>query len=464
MKKRLAIVYFLCVYYTLSTVAFAQAVVVSNNTSAAVNVSWFSESGVAGEVHYSTSADLSDARTAYDARGRSYEGCTHYVDIKNLKNNTTYYFEVVSGGDVDDNSGEYYTFRTMDDLSAPPGICLAWGRVYKADGSTPLEGAIAYITLVHNGAESYPLAKLTDRNGRFLVNLKEARSVETDNLFSAISRGDIIKLKAVYCKGTIVSDEFSYEGCAKELGHETTTTTIKNEPSSGGGSGGGSSAPVVSDGECREDSDCDDGKFCNGREQCVSGRCKQGSNPCSDNEACYERGDACIPVGGGEPAQDKKTCSSNSDCDNGLFCDGAEGCVDGKCVTGTSPCASGDVCMEEMDTCWGTEKIKAMSVKKTLKRPFFRKRKCTWLVLKAGRDTHFDPSLSSITFSGPERISSGVVVDTSRSVYSARGFIFVPVCVERDASKGVWTVKINTSIREGIKALDEGIEAEFKII
>jgi V8-like Glu-specific endopeptidase len=47
------------------------------------------------------------------------------------------------------------------------------------------------------------------------------------------------------------------------------------------------------------------------------------------------------PGGGG--------CTGNSQCDDGLFCNGAETCSGGSCQAGTSPCASG--CDEATDTC-----------------------------------------------------------------------------------------------------------------
>ena len=44
-------------------------------------------------------------------------------------------------------------------------------------------------------------------------------------------------------------------------------------------------------------------------------------------------------------------CATNTDCDNGLFCDGAETCVETVCVDGTSPCAEGETCDEDNDEC-----------------------------------------------------------------------------------------------------------------
>lgn len=44
-------------------------------------------------------------------------------------------------------------------------------------------------------------------------------------------------------------------------------------------------------------------------------------------------------------------CIDAIDCDNGLFCDGAEQCVGGSCVSGANPCAAGLLCVESTDTC-----------------------------------------------------------------------------------------------------------------
>ncbi len=41
-----------------------------------------------------------------------------------------------------------------------------------------------------------------------------------------------------------------------------------------------------------------------------------------------------------------KACTVNSNCDDGLFCNGAETCVGGLCQAGTNPCAANEVCEE----------------------------------------------------------------------------------------------------------------------
>ena len=98
-------------------------IMVSNNTNARVHISWITNDTTTGEVHYSHNPDLSSPSTAYDTRGQSFEGCTHYVEIKNLAKETTYYFKVRSS-DVEDNeavSEEVETFTTSSpaDTIAP---------------------------------------------------------------------------------------------------------------------------------------------------------------------------------------------------------------------------------------------------------------------------------------------------------------------------------------------------------
>lgn len=63
----------------------------------------------------------------------------------------------------------------------------------------------------------------------------------------------------------------------------------------------------------------------------------------------------CTPEGMGSTIG--ASCTSNADCDDGCFCNGAEMCDDGTCVAGTDPCAdtidcTADACLEEADRCF----------------------------------------------------------------------------------------------------------------
>jgi len=44
-------------------------------------------------------------------------------------------------------------------------------------------------------------------------------------------------------------------------------------------------------------------------------------------------------------------CTDNADCDDGLFCNGDDSCIDGACVHSGNPCPSGTECNEETNSC-----------------------------------------------------------------------------------------------------------------
>jgi len=99
------------------------------------------------------------------------------------------------------------------------------------------------------------------------------------------------------------------------------------------------------------DSNCDDGLWCNGAETCDTvSDCQAGTAPdCDDGagctvDSCNEATDSCDNV------------PSDALCDDGLFCNGAEACVDGLCEPGADPCPGDgndctDDCNEASDTC-----------------------------------------------------------------------------------------------------------------
>ncbi|MBN1653371.1 MAG: hypothetical protein JXA30_06295 [Deltaproteobacteria bacterium] len=46
--------------------------------------------------------------------------------------------------------------------------------------------------------------------------------------------------------------------------------------------------------ECTDQAGCDDGLFCNGLESCVEGACQNGADPCASNQSCDEQLDQCV--------------------------------------------------------------------------------------------------------------------------------------------------------------------------
>jgi subtilisin family serine protease len=96
---------------------------------------------------------------------------------------------------------------------------------------------------------------------------------------------------------------------------------------------------------CSSDAQCNDNLYCNGTETCVQGSCQPGTAPsCNDNVSCTV--DSC------NEANDNCSYAANdAACSDGLFCTGGEVCnVTTGCQPGSDPC-QGQSCNEANDTC-----------------------------------------------------------------------------------------------------------------
>ena len=84
---------------------------------------------------------------------------------------------------------------------------------------------------------------------------------------------------------------------------------------------------------------CQDGLFCNGADTCSSGACVSTGSPCAaSTPLCLEAADLC-------------SCAGSS-CSNGSFCDGAETCEpDGSCLDGTALACAPEICSESASGC-----------------------------------------------------------------------------------------------------------------
>jgi len=98
---------------------------------------------------------------------------------------------------------------------------------------------------------------------------------------------------------------------------------------------------------CTDDADCDNGFFCDGAEICDAGTCVSGTPPdCDDGvnctvDTCDETNDVCVNT------PDDLSCSVD-----GLFCTGQEVCDPSSgCVSTGDTCPEGTTCNEDTDTC-----------------------------------------------------------------------------------------------------------------
>jgi len=122
----------------------------------------------------------------------------------------------------------------------------------------------------------------------------------------------------------------------------------------------------------------DDGLWCNGTESCDENndQCLHSGRPCDDgnvctNDICNETQEECIYTCNATDKHDQcctnpacadalvcRDCLNNNDCDDGLWCNGSESCVDGVCVAGEDPCPDdrlfcngAESCDENSDQC-----------------------------------------------------------------------------------------------------------------
>ncbi|MBI4716866.1 MAG: S8 family serine peptidase [Planctomycetes bacterium] len=111
------------------------------------------------------------------------------------------------------------------------------------------------------------------------------------------------------------------------------------------------SLALVAPSGCNTDPECDDGLFCNGAETCVGGTCQAGTAPnCADAVACTT--DTC-----NETTDSCDHTPNNAACDDGLFCNGAETChVTLGCQAGGDPCP-GLTCDEVGNFCVGGAEV-----------------------------------------------------------------------------------------------------------
>lgn len=54
---------------------------------------------------------------------------------------------MVTGGAIDNNGGEHYSFTIGPTSEKPPGTDTAYGQVVLPDGATPANGALVYVTI-----------------------------------------------------------------------------------------------------------------------------------------------------------------------------------------------------------------------------------------------------------------------------------------------------------------------------
>ncbi|MFH1563453.1 MAG: fibronectin type III domain-containing protein [Nitrospirota bacterium] len=170
---------------------------VTNQTDSQFTVSWITSSSVTGYVKYGINAQAVNMKWD-DDRGAGFSGRTHHVTVKGLSPETVYYFDVVSGGITDDNSGNHYTLRTGKSFISS-GSDIVYGAVLKQGGQSVAKDALVYLELKDNDGQgslltSAPASALVQENGYWMADLVNFRTIDLASQFNYSSTTDELYL------------------------------------------------------------------------------------------------------------------------------------------------------------------------------------------------------------------------------------------------------------------------------
>lgn len=96
---------------------------------------------------------------------------THHVTIGNLRPNTTYKYRIYQGNKKV-SAGEFRTSDVLASISMPHPV---YGRVLRQDGN-PVIGVVVYLQILNPGGNSSTLSTLTNKEGRWSIDLGNLRS------------------------------------------------------------------------------------------------------------------------------------------------------------------------------------------------------------------------------------------------------------------------------------------------
>jgi hypothetical protein len=153
---------------------------ITNLTDTSFSVLWFSETQETGHIMYGTDSDnlTETGRDERDGVSSQEEYFLHSIEVINLQQETTYYFEVYSGNNKYSKTFETTTFST---LSSPPQFETISGNILADDYNNEDVAIIATFTDddgVGSSGSSYPISTLVSSEGTWILTIGGARDEE----------------------------------------------------------------------------------------------------------------------------------------------------------------------------------------------------------------------------------------------------------------------------------------------
>ncbi len=198
---------------TGSTLANANVQTV-NVSDQSFTVYWTTPTAQTGSTILFGTSCASATRSVGEVPGNGY---AHLVySPGSLAANTTYYYKLVVGGVTDSNGGKCYSAKTYAPQTVPPPPATVGGYLRTGSAcSTPVTGAVVFVTVIHNGVASAPLAVTSDSHGFYAIPFGDVTSASGQ--FVTKAKGDTIRIVAHGSAGKILGGSISYDGSSQVL-------------------------------------------------------------------------------------------------------------------------------------------------------------------------------------------------------------------------------------------------------
>jgi len=170
----------------------SSSLVATNITSNQSTIFFKSNKPEISWILYGVQPDKLD-KTALDARDTANNKktrLTHYIQLKDLSADVTYYYKVISDNKlISKPDGSAFHFITVSREQQTSNLRPAYGKVVSKSG-TSVEGAIVVLTASH----IIPLSTITKAGGDFVIPLTQVFD-ETTHKLRVLSDRDQIKIK-----------------------------------------------------------------------------------------------------------------------------------------------------------------------------------------------------------------------------------------------------------------------------
>ena len=208
----------------------ADEVKAANVTDSSLSIAWLTDQPTQGSIAISAqsnrllrffeffSCQYFGAKCQLFADEMAGASATHFVTLKNLEPETSYYYRLVAGSHFlkYDQQGEILpAIKTAAVLEQPALPQPVFGPVFEADGATPIENALVYLNLLdgknRNIIKSQPIMTFTDRSGVWLADLGNLRGFDQKTAAQPES-GDLLFIKVWAPDGRQTAEFMPYSG------------------------------------------------------------------------------------------------------------------------------------------------------------------------------------------------------------------------------------------------------------